>query len=42
MCLVCLSIVAAGTAAVAVDKKYNNSRVTDYIEKKLFNSEERQ
>ncbi len=38
MCLVCLSVVAAGTAVVAVDKKYNDSKVTDYIEKKLFNS----
>lgn len=38
MCFICLSVAAAGTAVVAIDKKYNDSKVTDCIKGKLFNS----
>ena len=37
MCIVCLGAIAAGTAAVAVDKRYNDSRVTNYIKVKISN-----
>jgi hypothetical protein len=38
MCFICLSVAAAGTAAVAIDKKYNDSKVTNCIKNKVFNS----
>lgn len=38
MCFICLSVAAAGTAAVAIDKKFNDSKVSNCIKGKLFNA----
>lgn len=38
MCFICLSVAAVGTAAVAIDKKFNDSKVSNCIKDKLFNT----
>lgn len=36
MCFICLSVAAVSTAAVAIDKKFNNSKVTNSIKNKVL------
>lgn len=41
MCIICLSMAVVGTAAVAIDKKYNSSKVANSIKNKVFNDKKK-
>lgn len=37
MCFICWGVAGAGLAAAAIDKKYNESKMTNFVKERVFN-----
>lgn len=38
MCFICWSLAGVGLATMAVDKKFNDSKITNYVKTKVLNN----